>query len=197
MAKRTSKERALRRKAMLRKWEPLEKTSTISSSDNLGSKLADLEKKMKAEDHEVYANNRYTVHKETVPPERHGFGDIELTWLSIKANDDSARHDWREFQQIKNELCGTEREAMEIYPAEYRLVDGANQVHLWGFPEGTGIPCGWWDRIVVEDNSTQFGSQRPFEKGLRPDGVLTEEEFHSKVSAAIRTQNDETFEEDE
>ena len=186
MAKRTSKERALRRKAMLRKWEPLEKTFAIHSSDELGSKLAEVEKDLKSEDNEMYANNRYTVQKETIPPERHGFGDIELTWLSIKANDDSARHDWREFQQIKNELCGPEREAIEVYPAESRLVDGANQFHLWVLPEGMGVPCGWWDRIVVEENTTEFGSQRPFEQGLRPDGIITEEEFHRKVSIAQR-----------
>ena len=102
MAKRTSKERALRRKAMLRKWEPLEKTFAIHSSDELGSKLAEVEKDLKSEDNEIYANNRYTVQKETIPSERHGFGDIELTWLSIKANDDSARHDLSKSQVSVN-----------------------------------------------------------------------------------------------
>ena len=186
MAKRTSKERALLRKAMLRKWEPMKETSAVRSSGEIGSKMADLEDDMKSEDRKLHANNRYTVHKETVPPERHGFGDVELTWLSIKPNDDSHRHDWREFQKIKNELCGPEREAMEVYPAESRLVDGANQFHLWVLPEGCSVPCGWWDRIVVEENTTQFGSQRPFEQGLRPDGIISEEEFHRKVNIAHR-----------
>lgn len=43
-------------------------------------------------------------------------------------------------QRIKNELLGDEYEACELYPAESRLVDGANQFHLWAingqFPFG-------------------------------------------------------------
>ncbi len=40
--------------------------------------------------------------------------------LSIQNTDGSARHDWRELQQIKNEVVGQENEAIELYPAESR-----------------------------------------------------------------------------
>lgn len=65
------------------------------------------------------------------------------THLSIKRRDQESCHDWRHFQQIKNELCGKEREAVEIFPAESRLIDTSNQYHLWVLPEGERVPCGY------------------------------------------------------
>jgi hypothetical protein len=54
-----------------------------------------------------------------------------VTHLSIKRLDKEPVHDWRDLQDIKNELCGKESNAVEVYPAESRLVDSANQYHLW------------------------------------------------------------------
>jgi hypothetical protein len=51
--------------------------------------------------------------------------------LSIKRLDQDPIHDWRDLQAIKNELVGSENEAVELYPAESRIVDAANQYHLW------------------------------------------------------------------
>ena len=47
--------------------------------------------------------------------------------------DQSARHDWREFQRIKNELCGPGAQAIEFYPPEAKLVDPSNYFLLWVF----------------------------------------------------------------
>ena len=69
-------------------------------------------------------------------------------YLTIKRADKKAIHDWRHFQIIKNELCGEDREAIEIYPAESRLVDTANQYHLWVIPKGDAMPFGWKARVV-------------------------------------------------
>jgi len=55
--------------------------------------------------------------------------------LTIRAVDGSARHDWRDFQRIKNELVGEEAEGVELYPSESRVVDTANHYHLWVFRE--------------------------------------------------------------
>lgn len=55
--------------------------------------------------------------------------------LSIKRHDKEPIHDWRDLQDIKNELVGPENEAIEIYPAESRLVDMANQYHSWVFAD--------------------------------------------------------------
>lgn len=54
--------------------------------------------------------------------------------LGIAALDGTARHDWREFQAIKNQLAGEETEAFELYPAESRLLDPSNYYTLWCFP---------------------------------------------------------------
>jgi hypothetical protein len=70
------------------------------------------------------------------------------SYLSIKRIDKQSIHDWRDLQEIKNQLCGDEREALEIYPAESRLVDTANQYHLFVMPEGDSVPFGFEDRFV-------------------------------------------------
>jgi len=69
-------------------------------------------------------------------------------YISIKTLDKEPIHDWRDFQQIKNELCGEDREALEIYPMEERLVDTANQYHLWVLPKNAGVPFGFMEREV-------------------------------------------------
>lgn len=51
--------------------------------------------------------------------------------LGVHAHDGSARHDWREYQKIKNDICGPEWEAIELYPAESRLLDPSNYYMLW------------------------------------------------------------------
>jgi hypothetical protein len=86
--------------------------------------------------------------------------------LSIRRQDHGACRDWRHFQQIKNQLCGEEREALELYPAESRLVDGANQHHLWVMPEHVRIPVGWNLRAVVGPDQIDLPGcvQRKFEE---------------------------------
>jgi hypothetical protein len=57
--------------------------------------------------------------------------------------------DWRHFQQIKNEIVGAEHEAVELYPAESRLVDTANKFHLFVARDPTfRFPFGWRAREV-------------------------------------------------
>lgn len=103
-----------------------------------------------------------------------------LVWLSIKRRDKEAIHDWRDLQIIKNKLCGDEREAIEIYPAESRLVDSSNQFHLWVLPEGEKIPFGYGDRLVV-DGHTQKSKQRPFNEDERPKDAKTFKEVDKNL----------------
>lgn len=51
--------------------------------------------------------------------------------LSIKRKDDLRVRSWVDLQMIKNSLVGPECEGVEIFPAESRKVDYANQYHLW------------------------------------------------------------------
>src|SRR5690606_20517486 len=69
---------------------------------------------------------------------RAGFpvGNGPFKVLGISAIDETARPDWREFQQLKNYLVGEEWEGVELYPAESRLVDPSNRFYLWCVPKG-------------------------------------------------------------
>ena len=91
-----------------------------------------------------------------------------MVWLSIKRIDKEPIHDWRDLQAIKNQLVGPECEGVELYPAEARAVDTANQYHLWVFKEpGPAFPFGFSEglRLDRDDTDTSGAKQRPFEKG--------------------------------
>lgn len=78
--------------------------------------------------------------------------------------------DWRDYQRIKNALTGLEAEGMQLYPAESRLVDAANQFHLWVLKQGD-IPLGFRERLVSEGDAGIGVQQRPFEDANRPDDL--------------------------
>lgn len=87
----------------------------------------------------LFQNSRYIVSLETRPQD----GMDGSVHLSIHDYARSTRHDWRDLQRIKNELVGPEREAVELYPAESRVVDTSNEYHLWVFPAGMPVPIGY------------------------------------------------------
>lgn len=94
----------------------------------------------------VFLNDTYQV---VVEVHDTSWGD--LIHLSIKRLDKAPVHDWRELQEIKNQIVGPEVEAVELYPAESRLVDTANQYHLWALPnKSTRFPFGYVDRMVTD-----------------------------------------------
>lgn len=71
-------------------------------------------------------------------------------------------------QRIKNQLAGAECEAIELYPAESRLVDSANQFHLWCLDDPTvRFPFGYDAGRVVTGESGGGAVQRPFEENDR------------------------------
>ena len=86
----------------------------------------------------------------------------EMYHLSIKTHDRRPSRDWRDFQQIKNDLVGTEHEGLELYPAESRLVDTANQYHLWVLKDkGRQIPTGFSQGRMVSNDEQGASKQRP------------------------------------
>jgi hypothetical protein len=114
-------------------------------------------------DYTIYRNSRYTVFVRKVKATAPGWPDA--AWLSIKRNDRDVCRDWRDFQRIKTELIGPDYEGVELYPAESRLVDGANQYHLWvPLDPRWRLPYGFDDgRQVGTDNADKSGAvQRPF-----------------------------------
>lgn len=116
-------------------------------------------------DGDIYQNSRYLVIRREC-----GVAEIgPLIWLSIKSLENDARHDWRDFQRIKNELVGPEAEAVELYPAETRLVDTSNQFHLWCFPQFR-LPFGFDERLVSEESPGV--TQRRFPQDNRPADLI-------------------------
>lgn len=144
-------------------------------------------------DDRIFINSRYQVcirMRESIPP----FGlFIEM---SIKTRDRAPYHDWRDFQRIKNELIGEEYEAVELYPAEKRLVDTANQYFIFVFPElqfSKGwFPFGFAERLVSEVGLPGIASmpgmgvseQRPFE--VKPPDLETPETFKKRIDDLIK-----------
>lgn len=106
------------------------------------------------EGYEVWLNEIYTVH---LREEETAMG--RLVHLSIKRNDREPVSDWRDKQAIKNQLCGEDASGVELYPCEDRVVDMANQYHIWVFKDGTG-----------RDAFEEIG----FGGGIKSDGILAD-----------------------
>lgn len=88
-----------------------------------------------------YENDTYVVEVTSKPPFIH---------LDISRHDGQPCKSWKELQQIKNELVGPECEAVELFPAESRLVDTANQYHLWVYADPKfRFPFGFAHRFVL------------------------------------------------
>jgi len=75
----------------------------------------------------------YIVERHTIPDKT----PFEFRLL-IKRADGQPIRAWRLLQDIKNEVAGKDRVAIEVYPAESEVTDTANVYHLWVFPEGYG-----------------------------------------------------------
>ena len=91
----------------------------------------------------VYENDLYHVDVNYTPPFAH---------LAIRRHDGLPCKEWMHFQQIKNEIIGPEHEAMELFPAESRLVNSANEYHLWVHTNSSyRFPVGFCRRFVLSD----------------------------------------------
>jgi hypothetical protein len=110
------------------------------SETEIRATLRDIE-----ENDEIWKNNIYQVNIRALGDSQPR-GLPPMVQLSIKRIDQKPIHDWRDLQRIKSELVGSECEGVELYPAESRVVDTANQyfIHVvinptfrfpWGFKE--------------------------------------------------------------
>ncbi len=108
---------------------------------------------------ENYRNDTYHVMVDK--EDAHGFGDVAMWYLSIKRHDREPIMDWRDLQECKNQICGPETEGIMLYPAESRVVDTANQYHMYVFmDEKYRIPCGFWTRSITDDPNFGKAKQR-------------------------------------
>jgi hypothetical protein len=132
---------------------------------------------------EIFMNSRYTV--SVKPVEMGGMAWPDMVVLSIKRNDKAAIFDWRDMQKVKNELVGPEHEGIQLFPAESRLVDAANQVWIFVLAKDSiRFPFGFPGRYVSEgDVRTPYGfsTQRPFEPSERPADCVGPEEAQRQM----------------
>jgi len=129
---------------------------------------------------QVYMNNKYQVAVRAMETPS-GL----MVHLSIKRRDKLPIHDWRDIQRIKNELVGPEAEGMELYPAESRLCDSANQFHCWVFPEAV-FPFGFHEGRLVTEAESGGSKQRPFPLLKKPDDLITQEGMAERLRKALK-----------
>ena len=113
---------------------------------------------------QMYENDTYIVEVRFHPP---------FVQLDVRRRDNGDCKNWRELQRIKNEIVGPEHEAVELFPAESRLVDTANQYHLWvhvspdyRFPFGFAERCVLsrpvvYERYVMTNNAASTSERQP------------------------------------
>jgi len=109
-------------------------------------------------DAKVYDNGIYSA---TLRRYREGWplGGGKWAMIGIWCEDGEARHDWRDFQNIKNDLVGPDWEAIELYPSEQRKMDPSNYYMLWCAPK---ISIGKYEGRVIATHLNCIAPQRPF-----------------------------------
>lgn len=106
-----------------------------------------------------YINDEYQVNVTKV-----GKGLVEL---SIKRRDKEPidENHWRILQEIKNLMVGDENEGAELFPAESRKFDTANQYYLFVFTDPKErFPFGYTERCVLtsEEAAKTGAKQRDY-----------------------------------
>ena len=184
-----------RQKKQKKTWTKFVKTNPVPDEATIQSIMKDTQRLLKGvseadarqqiideyTNNELYVNNKYQVALKRHNSKKPKFGFVlddngkrmqsseafGVIHLSVKTHDKKPIRDWRDMQRIKNELVGEEHEAVELYPAESRLVDTANQYHMWVFDkpvsDGAYYPFGFHDRLVNYDkplgNAVQRGKE--------------------------------------
>lgn len=133
-------------------------------------RIEDWRKRTPNDPDEMWHNDTYMVTLRRHKADRVFGSDGGMIQLGISSFDGTARHDWRDFQAIKNQLAGAECEAFELYPADSRLLDPSNYYSLWCFPGVKRLKVGNGPDIrEVRDRDQAMAPQRALAPG---DGDL-------------------------
>lgn len=154
--------------------EPLRRATKFKADDkiiaatakHLNISLEESQRLLDAETEEVWVNEKYQV--ATRKYEHPAMGTVMQINIR-RRNGKVIFRDWRDFQEIKNQLAGPECEGVEIYPAESRKTDTSNKYHIWVcLDPNMRVPFGWQERDVHNAVSDLPGHrQRPLKKGER------------------------------
>lgn len=146
-----------------------------------------LEQMPGAEGDRIFMNSRYqVVVRENAPlKDKSTQQDLgpPMVHLSIKRLDKAPVRCWRDVQRIKNELVGEEAEGAELYPAEDRLIDTANQYHLYCLRPPHRLPFGTFTPRMVSEEAIGDARQEPWEEGSKPADLISAEEVLARTQA--------------
>ena len=118
---------------------------------------------------EYWCNDEYIVKVYYPNNPAHQFSNNKFTWLCFRnVRNTHTAHDWRDMQMMKNEICGEERTAVEVFPPMSKLVDTCNQFHMWVYPE---------------DYKLDFGYN---EQSIMPNTTIAKEAFNNSMNKAIK-----------
>lgn len=144
-------------RSMPRPWQPL--VGPHSGVDPLGNDTGGT----------WFGNDLYSVMVEGIVPKSDDSEWPPVLHLTLHRRDRNPRIDWRHLQRIKNEITSVEHEAVQLFPAENRLVDCSNEFHLWVFPAGFKVPFGYTERLVMDcDEEVPGSKQRPLDADVEP-----------------------------
>jgi hypothetical protein len=109
---------------------------------------------------------------------------LMLTHLAMVGTKDHVDLTWDEAQRAKAELLGADTEAIELYPAADRVMEGLTERHLWVFPRGVKFPLGFVPqnvRVRPDERDAEGNlvvhrltpEELAAEAAARPEGGLT------------------------
>lgn len=127
----------------------------------------------------TYINSRYRVRQWRYPSQD---GGPDFLHFSIASLERSSLYPYRDLMRIKDELCGSECEGIELYPARSREVDLGNECRLWiiDSPEFR-FPFGFNQRLV-SDICLNGAVQQPWAPDERPADCLSEHALRAILS---------------
>ena len=124
----------------------------------------------------VYRNDHYVA---SVYPARDG-----VVHISFSRIDGGAAVDWRDKQHMKNQLIGAENEGVELFPAESRKADGANQFHIFVLADSKArFPFGFTDRLVSDESELPGVRQRPGSGATPEDEAKSREQERAHLAS--------------
>lgn len=148
-----------------KRWQPLERATP---GDPAAYAKHDL-----AMPDAAYRNDLYSVFVRYMPtafnhkPMRPEDGAMHV---SFHRHDRAPVRDWRHYQAIKNEVSGPERIGIEIFPPESKLVDSANEYHLFVLPVGYEFPFVFEASLVQtqEEGEAILGKTKMRQRSWQP-----------------------------
>lgn len=113
------------RRLLLRREEQSRKTGAWGEWETLTFLPGSAGKGWAADFTTAHRNRVFSVLDRTLP---NGVRHLAVSSLT------QVRPSWWEMQRIKNEIAGNERTAVEVYPPQGDVVDGADMFHIWVLP---------------------------------------------------------------